>query len=148
MRSLGYGMVLLALSACDVDEPCDEGQRSERGACVAEGEAMAGSGGGGNDSDKDATVPRADAGEGSALEDGGSTGQACEEDRATSLGADCTGDADCNCAAPYCAKMPGQAAGTCTVFCAPDPDDCPDGYDCFDLSAIGVPGYEPFCIAE
>jgi hypothetical protein len=44
--------------------------------------------------------------------------------------------------------MPGQAAGLCTVYCEPEPGDCPDGYRCFDLSAIGVQGYEPFCIAE
>ena len=43
-------------------------------------------------------------------------------------------------------KMPGAAMGTCTVFCNPDPDDCPDGHRCFDLSTLGVAGYEPFCI--
>jgi hypothetical protein len=44
--------------------------------------------------------------------------------------------------------MPGAEAGFCTVSpCQIDPDDCPEGYGCFDLSSFGVPGVPTFCNA-
>jgi hypothetical protein len=58
------------------------------------------------------------------------------------FGASCQGDADCSCEADYCAKMPGQSSGTCTVTgCKAQPSVCPQGYGCFDLSqfASGLP---------
>jgi hypothetical protein len=56
---------------------------------------------------------------------------------ADGFGASCAADADCTCAADYCARMPGQTQGTCTVTgCTEDPALCPDGFSCFDLSAF------------
>jgi len=55
------------------------------------------------------------------------------------FGATCQGAADCTCKANYCALMPGQAQGTCTVQgCKADPSVCPAGYSCFDLSVFGA----------
>lgn len=145
MRRLFHGLLLLALSACDADEPCDEGYTYEQGSCVLDSTGMrdaggdsgrGGSGGGGGN----------DAGMNPDDEDGGAS--ACSEELDAILGTDCTADDECNCAAPFCAIMPGQPMGTCTVYCNPDPDDCPDGYRCFDLSALGVQGYDPFCTAD
>jgi hypothetical protein len=59
-----------------------------------------------------------------------------------SFGTSCQSDANCSAAANYCAKMPGQSSGTCTVTgCKERPSVCPSGYDCFDLSqfAAGLP---------
>jgi hypothetical protein len=54
----------------------------------------------------------------------------------------CTDDenhSECTCEADYCAIMPGATEGFCTVTgCVEDPDKCPDGYMCFDLSPFGV----------
>ena len=58
------------------------------------------------------------------------------------FGASCQTDANCSGAADYCAKMPGQSSGTCTVTgCKEQPSRCPSGYGCFDLSqfAAGLP---------
>jgi hypothetical protein len=77
-------------------------------------------------------------------EDAGPSG--CSETLADDLDRSCTGDPACGCAAPFCAVMPGQSAGTCTVHCRPDSNDCPKGYTCFDVSVFGVKGIEPFCL--
>jgi hypothetical protein len=54
---------------------------------------------------------------------------------ADGFGATCKADADCTCKASYCALMPGQAQGTCTVMgCKQDQSLCPTGFSCFDLS--------------
>jgi len=148
MKSLGCGMVLLTLLACEADEPCDEGEQHVQGACVVDDDEPAGgTGGKGAGGRDDAGTAGKDAGTTKPAEDSGMVAE-CDEDRAAILGKACSEDSACNCAAPYCAKMPGQMSGLCTVYCEPDPDDCPEGYRCFDLSAIGVPGYDPFCIAE
>jgi hypothetical protein len=130
------------LAACDVDEPCDEGQRHVQGGCIVV------------DLDDASTRPAADAAseggaeDASSADDDASSANECSEDRDAILGETCSSDDGCNCAAPYCAKTPGAAIGTCTVFCDPAANDCPGGYSCFDLSALGVQGYEPFCIPE
>jgi hypothetical protein len=159
MRTIFYGAVglLLLFTACEADEPCDEGEREEQGGCVPDDDES--SGGSSSSAGKDAgSGPRggsssagkggAGAGDkdaGSAAKDAGAMSE-CSEQLEDILDAPCTTDDDCNCAAPYCAKMPGAAMGTCTVFCTTEPDDCPDGHRCFDLSMLGVEGYEPFCI--
>jgi hypothetical protein len=148
MRSLGRPLLLLflALSGCDVESPCDPGQRHEQGICVADDDTPA-AGRGGADGD-DAGPAGRDAAAVDAAADHDAGPATCSEDRDAILGAECSDDDGCNCAAPYCAKQPGQRVGFCTVYCVPDPDDCPAGYHCFDLSALGVEGYEPFCIPE
>ena len=58
------------------------------------------------------------------------------------FGAACESDASCTGAANYCAKMPGQSNGTCTVSgCKEQPSVCPNGFSCFDLSqfSVGLP---------
>jgi hypothetical protein len=45
--------------------------------------------------------------------------------------APCTGEAD------FCNQTPGEPEGVCTIQgCTLDPDDCPAGYNCFDLSVF------------
>jgi hypothetical protein len=144
MRRLCHGLLLIALGACDADEPCDEGFTYEQGSCVLDAPGTPDAGGSGSGGD-DAGGSANDAGT-NPDEDGGES--ACSEALDAILGTDCTADDECNCAAPFCAIMPGQPMGTCTVYCNPDPDDCPDGYRCFDLSALGVEGYEPFCTED
>jgi hypothetical protein len=54
------------------------------------------------------------------------------------FGASCDDAADCRCKANYCALMPGQSQGVCTVRgCKAEPSICPSGYSCLDLSAFG-----------
>lgn len=122
----------LYLVGCEAEEPCDKDQSYSEGTC----------------SPKSTATP--DAGSTPADKDSGSemyTGDGkCMEDEAAVLGHDCKDDSGCNCAAAYCAIMPGAAMGYCTVHCHPTAMDCPSGYRCFDLSAVGVQGIEPFCI--
>jgi hypothetical protein len=151
MRRIGYSMVLLTLFACEADDPCDEGQRYQQGACVPDAPSggrggSSGRGGSGGGREDAGALPE-DAGM-KPVEDSGMASGQCAEDRDAILGEECMTDDDCNCAAPYCAKMPGAPMGFCTVYCTPMPDDCPDGYVCFDLSALGITGYEPFCRME
>jgi hypothetical protein len=52
---------------------------------------------------------------------------------------------DCPCAADYCAVQPGQTTGYCTkTGCVEDPNICPSGYTCFDLSKF-APDLPAFC---
>jgi hypothetical protein len=59
---------------------------------------------------------------------------------ASGFGASCSDGAtngECSCAANYCALMPGQTAGYCTITgCKQNPGLCPKGWSCFDLSAF------------
>lgn len=130
------------LMSCEADSPCDEGQIHVQGACAPK---PSNSGKDAAMSETDAAVSESDA---ATQSDSGSGGGICSEDRSKTLGVACADDGGCNCSAPYCAKMPGQAMGTCTLFCKTKPDDCPEGYRCFDLSALGIAGYEPFCIKK
>lgn len=51
----------------------------------------------------------------------------------------CTGEAD------FCNQVPGSPEGVCTIQgCTIEPDDCPPGYVCFDLSVI-VPTLPTIC---
>jgi hypothetical protein len=130
------GLSLLGCCSCDAKNPCDPGQTYMQGICLP-----------GAASHADAATPKPND-SGATAADSGATSSACAEDRSAVLGKACTSDDACNCAAPFCAVMPGQPMGVCTVYCHPSPDDCPSGYKCFDLSALGVSGYEPFCLAQ
>jgi hypothetical protein len=129
------GLGLLWWCGCDAKNPCDPGQTYQQGICLP-----------GAASHADAAVPKPNDSGTMQLDAGDAS--ACTEDRDTELGKACANNDACNCAAPFCAVMPGQPMGVCTVYCHPSPDDCPSGYKCFDLSALGVTGYEPFCIAK
>lgn len=67
---------------------------------------------------------------------------------ADGFGAACkdgAGSTDCTCKANYCALMPGQMQGTCTVTgCKENPSVCPSGFSCLDLSAFS-PGLPSIC---
>ena len=65
---------------------------------------------------------------------------------AVGFGAACKSDADCTCAADYCALLPGASDGYCTkTGCTvSDASICPSGWACFDLSRF-VPGQPAFC---
>ncbi|HKP57865.1 MAG TPA: hypothetical protein VJV78_14130 [Polyangiales bacterium] len=128
--------LLLCLTGCESDDPCDSDQVYKQGACLPKPEKDAG----------DKAEP--DSGSKPVADGGGGGGDECKEDQAAILGKTCSDDTGCNCAAPYCAKQPGQAMGFCTVYCTPMPDDCPADYRCFDLSALGVPGIKPFCVKK
>jgi hypothetical protein len=70
--------------------------------------------------------------------EGGSGTPECAAAVADGFGATCTSDADCTCRANYCALMPGQTQGVCTVQgCKETPSVCPADYSCFDLSIFG-----------
>jgi hypothetical protein len=125
----------LWLCSCDAKQPCDPGQTYQQGLCLPTSAA-----------NPDAATPKPN--DSGAQQTDAGDAATCAQDRDAELGSACTNNAECNCAAPFCAMMPGQATGVCTVYCNPSPDDCPSGYKCFDLSALGVSGYKPFCIAS
>jgi hypothetical protein len=105
-RLVGCGAALL-VAACDADSACDPGQREQQGACI----------------------PIA------AVSDAGSADAGCGAPLKAKLGETCKADGDCNCEAPYCAIMQNAAEGYCSIKdCTLSPDDCPGGYQCFDLS--------------
>lgn len=132
---------LLLASACDAESPCDPGQRYTQGACLTVGAAGASGAPAGDDAS--APVDAASGDDAGAVTDAGCT--AAVESK---LGAVCTGDADCNCASPYCAIMPNAAQGYCSLRdCSMVPDDCPSGYHCFDLS-IFDPSLPRFCAQD
>jgi hypothetical protein len=138
MRTFSKAVLTLGLVccwSCDAKHPCDSDQTYQQGVCLP---AAASNTDAAAPKPKDSGAQQADAGDAAA----------CTEDRSTELGKACANNDACNCAAPFCAVMPGQPMGVCTVYCHPSPDDCPSGYKCFDLSALGVSGYEPFCIAQ
>jgi hypothetical protein len=122
----------LYLGGCEADHPCDKGQTYSQGVCTPASSTTPDAG----------TMPETkDAGDEKYSGDG-----QCAEDQSKVLWSSCEDDSGCNCAAPYCAVMPGSPMGYCTLHCHPMGTDCPDGYRCFDLSALGVTGYDPFCI--
>jgi hypothetical protein len=58
---------------------------------------------------------------------------------ADGFGAACSADSACTCKASYCALMPGQTQGVCTVQgCKEDPGVCPAGYSCLDLASFSA----------
>jgi hypothetical protein len=64
------------------------------------------------------------------------------------MGDVCTGDGTCTGEADFCALEPGAAEGMCTVQgCTVEPNDCPAGYICFDLSIFAA-GLPTICQAE
>lgn len=97
----------------------------------------------GNVSATDA-VPTSDGAEPRATED-----DCAEPTTDVALGSACddnTTHSQCGCSTDYCAVLPGQTEGYCTITgCAEDPGRCPSGWSCFDLSTI-VPGEPSFCL--
>jgi len=117
-------------AACDASEPCGPGYTHVQGACIVT-TAPATLDAGGSTEAGPATAAAADA---------------CSSPIDASIGVACTKNSECDCAAPYCAVMPGQSKGICTISgCSTTHDDCPSGYSCFDLSVFGVKDVAPFC---
>ena len=122
--SLGILSVLSVLACLDESKMCgDEMDVMDDGTCAPR-----------HDETKDTELnetPIPDAGvdtEGSTDEgDGLPEGM----DDICSESAPCTGEAD------FCNQTPGDPEGVCTIQgCTLDPDDCPAGYSCFDLSVF------------
>jgi hypothetical protein len=129
-RATTLCLSLCSLLGCDAEDPCDPGQRFEHGACIVALPMQ----------DHDASI---DAARPSPPMDAAA---ACAQALEDALGMACAASSECGCAADYCAVMPGQTVGYCTLAgCEAEADDCPSGYTCFDLSSLGVMGVEPFC---
>jgi hypothetical protein len=81
--------------------------------------------------------------------DGGrADGTTHQDSDQTGLGQECTGGASCPVLAPVCVILPGQQTGYCTLEeCSLEPDDCPHGYYCMDISAY-KPEYTTICLKE
>lgn len=116
MSKIGLAVLgMLGAAACSV-APCDPGQTTFYGYCVA-----AASGGAGGAS--------ADAGT-DAGDDGGDCSPA-------NFGVTCTDTAQCGCPTDLCGILPGAASGYCTrKSCLEDPTICPATWACTDLSAF------------
>lgn len=156
---IAFALLSSFVLGCEVDSPCDPRQRVAMGTCLPRG----GGGGtgamqpdaGGGEATRDASAAGDASGPAVAIQsDAGSSeddagGAACDEPVMASLGVSCTASEDCGCGAPFCAAMPGAPSGLCTIAgCTTMPDDCPAGYTCFDLAAVGVMGYDAFCIPQ
>lgn len=88
-------------------------------------------------STRDAGATTSDAGAGGSCTLAGGDAQG--------FGAACSSNADCSCAASYCALQPGQSKGYCTkTGCSTDESLCPSGWSCFDLSRF-APGQPAIC---
>jgi hypothetical protein len=123
---------VLQSGGCASGATCDEGAELVRDICVP----------------VSVPPPTVDAGsDASASDDAGNDDAAAE----TFLGKTCTDDVDhseCGGEADYCAKMPGQAEGICTITgCMLPMTGCPTGWRCLDLSVFD-PTYPPICVEE
>jgi len=129
-------MVLLTCAAaagCDLDDPCDKGQRYAGGLCYVVGADAA---------------PVPDAEPRPDTDPGTEAGDAGGEDAQpfAHYGDLCTADADCTPPTDICAILPGEAEGYCTrTGCVEEPSICPEGWSCLDLSQID-PTYPSVCI--
>jgi len=144
-RVLLSTLLLAAVQGCDAAAPCDPNQRFEGRVCVNEPP-------GGGDSGPSGAVDAGQVVPADGGLDAGSTpapGPVCTRALDEALGIDCSAPPDCACPAPYCALMPGQTVGYCTISgCDPAHDQCPTGYGCFDLSSLGVTGVPTFCARQ
>ena len=122
-------LAALALQSC-MEERCGPGQKQEGAACVAVGEdGKDGSSAGDTgtaDTPVDAVAATADGAGKASLPAG--------------MGEECSNDEGCkDKEAGYCSKKPLDAKGYCTTTgCTMGGSDCPEGYECFDLSGFGT----------
>lgn len=144
-RALLSLLLFVTADGCDPSSPCDPDQHIQDSVCIDDARGASGpNGGGGASADAGAASPR-DAGVDDALD----ASTECTQPLDDALGVDCADQTACGCAAPYCAVMPGQTIGSCTTRdCDPAGDDCPSGYQCFDLSSLGVMGVPTFCMPQ
>ena len=130
-------MVVLAVG-CASDAECPDGYVLDSTCVPVTPTSDAGGDGDGDDEPDAADADAADA-----------MGAVCEAEPEFEGGfespcMDAQNHSECTCEADYCALMPGLPEGFCTVTgCVDDPDVCPAGWECFDLSAF-VPGLN-FC---
>jgi hypothetical protein len=137
-RWLGWGIATSFLGSwgCANQAKCDPGYELEGSRCARVAPAVpddpAGtSGAGGETSEPGACDPSA-----SPVVEFGTT---CH---------DGVNHSDCGCPAPVCAIQAGATEGFCTqIDCVRQPEVCPSGWSCFDLSAID-PSYPPICVAQ
>ena len=75
-------------------------------------------------------------------------GGAPAADQGDGLGDWCQKHGDCQGKADFCIVMPGATDGYCTLQnCTAQPDDCPAGYTCLDLSQY-VPNLPTACLKD
>lgn len=122
LLSLSSAVALLAVAACELNEPCDPGQEFKYGLCIEEA-APEPSGGGG-----ESGCDEAEGGAGGEVEciEPPNPGTSCTEG-----GDECVGGTVCG--AP---QLP-----ECVALCAPgDPfeEGCPDGLSCIDAGQASV----------
>jgi hypothetical protein len=139
MKCIAWVAVALALSSCDPDPACDEGQRADLGSCLPlskdsglKDAGRSADGGRPSDagrssvgtSDEDASI--------SLAPDSGCTPRPGHYD---GFGDSCTTDADCHsCIAPTCASSPLNMCSR--INCQTNTAACPPGWQCADISAF------------
>lgn len=115
----------LWLASCSLDPVCDPGQRYELGSCLPQAPPPRDAGdeqdaGAATDA-TDATVASEDCQPGPGNYEG--------------FGVSCESDVDCSsCVAPTCATAPINMCSR--VQCQDDPNLCPPGWTCTDISAF------------
>lgn len=122
------------LLGCAPDPACDPGQREELGSCLPVAKPAKDAGASGDDA-------------GSGKPDAGPADD-CKPRAGhyEGFGKACTTDADCtSCLAPLCATSPINMCSR--VQCKGDPEACPPGWTCTDISAFsGDPAVTHICL--
>jgi len=127
---------VVSVAGCDDGEPCGPDQYLEGNYCKDSPEESAGDGDGDTDTDVDAKGGAGGMDSGDAdpelMGDG-------DMEETGEFGRACTSDDECAEPAPFCAKQPGQDAGTCSVQgCATMGAQCPDGSTCLDFADVCI----------
>ena len=79
---------------------------------------------------------------------GASDGEASADGDIAGLGEPCREQEDCFLPADICVIYPGATDGYCTIqHCSRDPDDCPEGYFCMDVSEFNY-DCDTLCLQE
>jgi hypothetical protein len=122
--------IALAIAGCASDAECPDGYELD-GYCS-----------------KVEMVPDASHGDGDEdagpSGDGDGDGDVCElePEFEAGFGSPCTdavNHSECPCEADYCARMPGSEEGFCSATdCVDNPENCPEGWTCFDLAFTGM----------
>jgi hypothetical protein len=134
-KFLGFSLTcflgLLAAWSCGGDK-CDPGYELSNHTCVPAAPSSGGSSSAGESSSDGSAGENSDSGGNAG--DGAPAGGA--PSCSTTFGDSCTEAGNCSCDTNFCAAMPGQT-GFCTHDgCLEDPDVCPDGWSCMDLSSF------------
>jgi hypothetical protein len=131
--------IAFCLAGCASDAECPDDYKLDGYCSKVEMVPDAGNG----DGDEDAGNGDEDAGP-SGDGDGDGDGDVCalEPEFEGGFGSPCTdavNHSECSCEADYCAFMPGSEEGYCSATdCLDNPENCPEGWTCFDLAFTGM----------